>query len=76
MPTIRAFAPAAARSRCAICVTFSCSLATAAPTQAIGSAARAHAVTSLPPIETVISFTRPRWSRRNRSAASICVVPA
>ena len=76
MPTIRAFLPAAARRRCAISVTFSLMACTAVPTHAIGSAARAQAVTSLPPIETVMSLTRSRCLRRNLSAAAIWVVPA
>ena len=48
----------------------------AGTTQATGSASFTHAVTSLPPIETVTSFTWPRCLRRKRSAAVAWVTPA
>ena len=76
MPTIRGLRPAAARRRCASAPTFAFSRSTAAATHAIGSGSAAQAVTSLPPIDTVIRPTLPRFARRNASAAAICVVPA
>src|SRR4051794_28097692 len=74
MPTSFGFLPAALRSRLARVVTFFLMLAAAAPTHGSGLASFAHAVTSLPPIETVISATLPRWLRRKRSAAFTWVV--
>jgi hypothetical protein len=49
-------------------------VAVAAATQGTGLDCAAHAVTSLPPIETVTSETWPRWRRRKRSAAVACVL--
>jgi hypothetical protein len=76
MPTIRAFLPAALRRRFSSAFPFVFTRSIAGPTQATGSGALAHAVTSLPPIETMIRPTSPRWRRRNRAAASACVLPA
>ena len=47
---------------------------TAVPTQGIGSDFVAHAVTSLPPMDTVINPMCPRWAVRNASAAAAWVV--
>ncbi len=48
--------------------------ATAVPTQPIGLLTRAHPVTSLPPIETVINPMWPLCCAMNAVAAAICVV--
>ena len=47
---------------------------TAVPTQAIGLAADTQPVTSLPPMETVMSPMWPLWAAMNASAAAIWVV--
>ena len=46
---------------------------TASATHATGSPAAAHFVTSLPPIETVMSATRLRCDRMKRAAAAAWV---
>src|ERR1700722_14985689 len=66
--------PAAARRAAAKLVTFLVMPVTAVDTQLIGLACTAHAVTSLPPMETVISPMCPRCAVRNTSAAASCVV--
>ena len=55
-------------------VTFFSMLVTAVPTQGIGVACVAQAVTSFPPMDTVISPICPRWAVMNASAAAACVV--
>src|SRR3954451_214652 len=74
MPTMRTFLPPALRSRLERVDTFCLTLPIAAATQGTGLAPRAHDVTSLPLMETVISATFPRCRRRKRSAARICVL--
>src|SRR5580704_6060547 len=71
---IGTFGPAAVRRSSASVVTLVVMLLTAVPTQLIGLLCVAHAVTSLPPMETVMS---PMWLRcavMKASAAAICVV--
>src|SRR4029079_17156293 len=76
MPTIRVFLPAALRRRLSSTLPFALTLSIAGPTQATGSASLAQRVTSLPPVETVISLTWPLWARRNFTAAAAWVWPA
>src|SRR5580692_8054485 len=66
--------PAAARRATARPVTFVVMPVTAVATQLIGLACVAQAVTSFPPIDTVMSPTCPRWAVRNASAAASWVV--
>ncbi len=66
--------PAALRRSEASAVTLVAMPLTAAATQLMGLALSAHPVTSLPPMETVISPMWPRWAVRKASAAAICVV--
>src|ERR1700728_3453992 len=67
-------APAADRKATARLVTFLVMPATAVDTQLIGLACAAQAVTSLPPIDTVMSPICPRWAVRKASAAASWVV--
>ena len=76
MPTILVFVPAALRRRLSSTLPLALTFSIAGPTQATGSASLAQEVTSLPPIETVISLTWPLCLRRNRSAAVAWVWPA
>src|ERR1700689_1309672 len=66
--------PAADRKATARFVTFLVMPATAVETQLIGLAWAAQAVTSLPPIDTVISPMCPRCAVRKASAAASWVV--
>ena len=75
-PTIRGFGPEAARSRRASLPTLRSMSFTASFTHVMGSGTpRTQAVTSFPPIETVISATRRRLRRMNRVAAATRVLP-
>src|SRR5580658_7578384 len=67
-------APTADRKATARLVTFLVMPATAVATQLTGLACVAQAVTSLPPIETVMSPMCPRWAVRKASAAASWVV--
>ena len=66
--------PTLARSAAAKAVTLLVMPVTAVPTQLMGFAWAAHAVTSLPPMDTVIRPMCPRWAVRNASAAAAWVV--
>ena len=66
--------PAAVRRSPASAVTFVVMPLVAAATQVMGLLCVAQAVTSFPPIDTVIRPTWPRCAVRNASAAAICVV--
>ncbi len=70
VPTITVSGPAAALSRCTIPGTLAEMPLTAPLTHVTGSGSPPHAVTSFPPIDTVIRSTSPGWACRNASAAS------
>ena len=75
MPTSFGVGPAALRSALAILPTFSLMSPTAPATQSTALGAAAHFVTSLPPIETVISAIFFLCARMYFVAALSCVVP-
>src|SRR6478672_8308358 len=67
---ITVFGPAAARRRWTITGRLALMVDNAVPRQPATFGSRAHIVTSLPPIDTVMRSTAPGWARRNASAAS------